>query len=162
MSTKIISPNRERQEISAEVDRICDAMRWRESGDIDVHELARQLVDWQKSRDESRRLANVRMSNTDVPKDGELEVAFEDIWSGIVPLIEQTETIEGALAEKLKRVCHEFFEAGKVWQEKRMLDSAVVTTRTVFGLCFPGDVDRLLESVPVNGEVKVIICQELK
>ena len=156
----IIAPASERKELLAEVNRICKEMRWENRGDIDVCELARRIADWQKERDESRRLANVRMSNTDVPKDVELEVAFEDIWSGVVPLLNQTETINDALAEKLKRVCHEFFEAGKIWQENRMLDGAVVATRTGFGLCFPGEVDELLAAVPFGGDVKVLICKE--
>lgn len=90
-----------------------------------LKDIARHFAEWQKSKDESRRMANIQLANTDTPVDTEMEVAFNDIWRDAELIV----VIDGTLNEKatksMKAVCHDFFESGKEWQKQQMLKEAV-------------------------------------
>lgn len=75
---------------------------------------------WQKSQDESRRMANIQLANTDTPVDTEMEVAFNDIWRDAEVIVERDGTLDEKATELMKAVCHDFFESGKEWQKERM------------------------------------------
>lgn len=80
---------------------------------------------WQKERDESRRRANIILANTDVPKDPEIEVAFEDIWGDVEKDVPNVGNLPENQKHRLKVAHHDTFEAGALWQKKQMMKGAV-------------------------------------
>lgn len=81
-------------------------------------ELVKAGANWQKEQDESRRIANIQLANTDTPVDSEMEVAFNDIWRDAEVIVERDGTLDEKATELMKAVCHDFFESGKEWQKE--------------------------------------------
>lgn len=74
---------------------------------------------WQKEQDESRRMANIKLANTDVPVDTDMEIAFNDIWQDCEVRVERDGNLDEKTTEAMKALCHDFFESGKEWQKER-------------------------------------------
>lgn len=94
---------------------------------VNKGEMAEAFKDgarWQKEQDESRRIANIQLANTDTPVDTEMEVAFNDIWRDAEVIVERDGTLDEKATELMKAVCHDFFESGKEWQKERMGEQA--------------------------------------
>jgi len=84
-----------------------------------MEQCARHFAAWQKQQDESRKKANIKLANTDVPVDEEMEVAFNDIWDDAEITIEKNGGLDAGLTATFKALCHDFFESGKTWQKKQ-------------------------------------------
>ena len=87
----------------------------------DLANLARRFAEWQKQKDESRRKANIALANTDIPKDKDLEIAFEDIWSDVENCVSDLNKLSNEQKYKLKNAHHDTFEAGAEWQKQKDL-----------------------------------------
>ena len=70
-------------------------------------------VKWMAGQDKSRKEANIKLANTDIPVDTEMEIAFEDIWEDAEVSVEKNGSFDKELTEAMKALCHDFFESGK-------------------------------------------------
>ena len=149
-------------------DAICmafggDPAYYGNKAEFSVDECMRLFIagaEWQEEQDRSRKEANIKLANTDVPVDFDMEIAFNDIWEDAEIIIERNGKLDTTLTENMKALCHDFFESGKEWQKNQMLKDAVECELVCIKDCLAAILPIKKFRWTVGDKVRIVVLKE--